>query len=151
MAESIFNWLVDTMARTDVIDLYFVVSDLIDIPQSEEQLAENAYYDAMAVAAAQDNQQYHNKPLDKCVFEETSSPSSGPSQDLNTFIRSQMAGIAVGAEARLSTFTPGAELSPDLAKVRSQVPEPLTRNCRHFSAPPRRETLSRRLAALPVL
>lgn len=68
MAESIFNWLVDTMARTDVIDLYFVVSDLIDIPQSEEQLAENAYYDAMAVATAQDNQQYHNKPLDKCVF-----------------------------------------------------------------------------------
>lgn len=68
MAESIFNWLVDTMARTDVIDLFFVVSDLIDIPQSDVDLAESAYYDAMACNTAGQADNSSHKPLDKCVF-----------------------------------------------------------------------------------
>ncbi|MBN1666718.1 MAG: hypothetical protein JW862_06505 [Anaerolineales bacterium] len=68
MAESIYNWLVDTMARTDVIDLFFVVSELIDIPQSEHDIAERAYYDSMACATAQHARTSGQKPLDKTVF-----------------------------------------------------------------------------------
>ncbi|MBN1669142.1 MAG: hypothetical protein JW862_18755 [Anaerolineales bacterium] len=68
MVESIFNWLVDTMARTDVIDLYFAVTDLAEISQTEEQLAESAYYDAMAVATAASNNHQHSKPIGKLVL-----------------------------------------------------------------------------------
>ena len=49
MAELFLDWLVDTMARTDVIDLYFIVSDLVDIPQSDLQIAEQGSYDAQAI------------------------------------------------------------------------------------------------------
>ena len=63
----ILNWFVDTMARTETLDLYFVVSDLIDIPVSEEDLAENNYYDTMTedmVATAKRK----NVPLGKLVI-----------------------------------------------------------------------------------
>ena len=49
MAEMLLNWVADTFARTDIIDLYFIVSDLVDIPLSETELCETAYYDALTM------------------------------------------------------------------------------------------------------
>jgi hypothetical protein len=49
MSEHIINWFVDTMARTETLDLYFVISDLVDIPESDLQHSEGAFFDAMTV------------------------------------------------------------------------------------------------------
>ena len=49
MAEMLLNWVADTFARSDIIDLYFIISDLVDIPLSEAELCETAYYDAMTM------------------------------------------------------------------------------------------------------
>ena len=49
MAEMLLNWVADTFARSDIIDLYFIVSDLVDIPLSEAELCETAYFDALAM------------------------------------------------------------------------------------------------------
>lgn len=48
MTEMLLNWVADTLARSDIIDLYFIVSDLVDIPISEAEACETAYFDAMA-------------------------------------------------------------------------------------------------------
>jgi len=49
MTEVLLNWVADTFTRSDIIDLYFIVSDLIDIPITEAELCEIAYYDALAM------------------------------------------------------------------------------------------------------
>jgi len=49
MAEMLLNWVADTFARSDIIDLYFIISDLVDIPLSEAELCETAYHDALAI------------------------------------------------------------------------------------------------------
>jgi hypothetical protein len=49
MTEHIVNWFVDTMARTETLDLYFVISDLIDLPESAIQRSESAFFDSMAI------------------------------------------------------------------------------------------------------
>ena len=53
MAQMILNWVADTFAQSDIIDLYFVVSDLIDIPLSDDEIFETAYYDTMAMRAVE--------------------------------------------------------------------------------------------------
>ena len=71
MTDFIFDWLIDTMARTEVIDLYFVVSDLIEIPQTAEQIAETASYDALAVSAVRESGPQvkpKRQPLGKLVY-----------------------------------------------------------------------------------
>jgi hypothetical protein len=59
---AIIDWLVDTMARTETLDLYFALSDLKDIPLSEgERLA----LDEGDSAAAKDTRTWRKekKPL----------------------------------------------------------------------------------------
>jgi hypothetical protein len=48
MSEMLFNWVSDRFASSDIIDLYFVLSDLVDIPISESERYEAAFYDAVA-------------------------------------------------------------------------------------------------------
>ncbi len=60
MAEMLLNWVADTFAHTDIIDLYFIVSDLIEIPITEAELGEVALYDAMAMGMANHNEM--NRP-----------------------------------------------------------------------------------------
>lgn len=43
---NIGNWISDQLASSDVIDLYFVVTDLVDVPISEAEACETAHYDA---------------------------------------------------------------------------------------------------------
>ena len=68
MTELFLDWLVDTMARTEVIDLYFAVSDLVDIPQTELQLAEAGGYDALARNISAEYQGDRQRPLGKTVL-----------------------------------------------------------------------------------
>lgn len=63
------NWLIDTLASDDVIDLYFILSDLVDIPLSEAELCETAYYDALATQTMQDyNDAGRTVPIGKLVI-----------------------------------------------------------------------------------
>jgi len=50
MMEMILNWVADAFARSDIIDLYFIVSDLVDIPLTDEQLFEQAHGDSMSMS-----------------------------------------------------------------------------------------------------
>jgi hypothetical protein len=68
MSENIMNWFVDTMARTETLDLYFVVSDLVDIPQNEMELSEGAYGDALAEQSVREIRKRKNTPLGKLVI-----------------------------------------------------------------------------------
>ena len=45
---SIVNWVINSLAGEDIIDLYFVLSDLVDIPITEAEAAETAYFDSLA-------------------------------------------------------------------------------------------------------
>jgi hypothetical protein len=70
MAEMLLNWVADTFARSDIVDLYFIVSDLVDIPLSEAELCETAYYDALAMHTVDDagHDRYNGVPLGKLVL-----------------------------------------------------------------------------------
>jgi hypothetical protein len=45
---SIVNWVINSLAGEDIIDLYFVLSDLKDIDITEAEATEAAYFDSMA-------------------------------------------------------------------------------------------------------
>ena len=62
------DWVIDTLASEDIIDLYFIVSDLIDIPLSEAELAETAFYDSMATSTVNAYQGGSGIPLGKLVL-----------------------------------------------------------------------------------
>jgi hypothetical protein len=47
---SFVNWVIDSLASEDVIDIYFILSDLVDIDLTAEELCETAYFDALATA-----------------------------------------------------------------------------------------------------
>jgi len=68
MPENLFNWIVDTLARSEVLDLDFIVSDLFDIPISDAERTESAFYDAMATEAAERVDRNGNIPIGKQVF-----------------------------------------------------------------------------------
>jgi hypothetical protein len=68
MTEHLMNWFVDTMARTETLDLYFVISDLLDIPQSEIELGETTFGDAMAVHVAETAKPQKKVPIGKLVI-----------------------------------------------------------------------------------
>jgi hypothetical protein len=69
MKDRVLNWLVDTMARTEILDLYFVVTDLIVIPQTPAELAERGHYDAMCIRAVNETDLSKNSvPIGKLVI-----------------------------------------------------------------------------------
>ena len=65
---SFVNWVIDTLASEDVIDLYFILSDLVDINLTEAEICESAYFDALASATAREHSGDHNIPLGKLVL-----------------------------------------------------------------------------------
>ena len=65
---SFFNRVVDFLANEDVIDLYFILSDLVEINLTEAEIYETAHYDAFASAAVQENTQKRKVPLGKLVL-----------------------------------------------------------------------------------
>ena len=54
MAELMIDWVVDKFSGSDFIDLYFVISDLIDIPMTEAELCETAFLDSLASSSAEE-------------------------------------------------------------------------------------------------
>ncbi len=65
---SFVNWVIDTLASEDVIDLYFILSDLVDIELTEAEICEHAYFDAMATATVRENGGDNKIPLGKLVL-----------------------------------------------------------------------------------
>lgn len=45
MTSTVLNWVTDVFARADIIDLYFTITDLFDIPLTEDEETEMAYFD----------------------------------------------------------------------------------------------------------
>jgi hypothetical protein len=65
------SWFIDHIANEDIIDLYFIVSDLVDIVQTDAELAETAHCDAMCTAAVAEHEEdgsTRRVPLGKLVF-----------------------------------------------------------------------------------
>ena len=65
---SFVNWVIDTLANEDVIDLYFILSDMFEINLSEAEIYETAHYDAFASATVRENKKERKVPLGKLVL-----------------------------------------------------------------------------------
>jgi hypothetical protein len=52
MAEKMIGWITDKFSSSDFIDLYFVLSELIDINLTDAELCETASLDSFAVNSA---------------------------------------------------------------------------------------------------
>lgn len=63
---SFVTWMIDSLASEDVIDLYFILSDLFDINQTPAELAELAHYDSVTSGTEFDINP--NVPIGKQVF-----------------------------------------------------------------------------------
>ena len=68
MTEMLLNWVADTFSRSDIIDLYFILSDLVDIPITEAELCESAYFDALAQHTIDNNDGDPGIPIGKLVI-----------------------------------------------------------------------------------
>ena len=68
MTEMLLNWVADTLTRSDIIDLYFIISDLVDIPLTQAELCETAYYDSLAMNTVESASNYGNTPIGKLVL-----------------------------------------------------------------------------------
>jgi len=70
MAEMFLNWIADRFTNTDIIDLYFILSDLVDITISETVIYESAQYDSLATHTAESYQRgdIGNIPIGKLVL-----------------------------------------------------------------------------------
>lgn len=65
---SFINWVIDALASEDVIDLYFILSDLVDVPISDDEAYETAYFDAKARHTAHNHKGDDNIPMGKRVY-----------------------------------------------------------------------------------
>ena len=65
----VVNWMIDQLSSKDVIDLYFVMSELVDIPISEAERVQTACYDSLASDTANKHKDDDsNIPLAKRVY-----------------------------------------------------------------------------------
>ena len=55
MLRKLKNAIIDRLARSETLDLYFVVSDLIDIPCSEIDRREDECYDSLATQSVDES------------------------------------------------------------------------------------------------
>lgn len=65
---SFVSWVTDSLASKDVIDLYFIWSDLFDVEISDAEACETAYFDTLASNTARDGNGEHNIPIGKRVL-----------------------------------------------------------------------------------
>ena len=65
---SFVNWVIDSLASEDVIDLYFTLSDLVDINLTEAEITETACFDALASTIARDGNGEQSIPNGKLVL-----------------------------------------------------------------------------------
>jgi hypothetical protein len=60
--------MIDSFASEDVIDLYFVLSDLVDINLTEDEICESACFDSLASATVCEYKGDSKIPLGKQVL-----------------------------------------------------------------------------------
>ena len=65
---SFVNWMFDKLASEDVIDLYFFLSDMVEINLTESEMVESAYFDSMANSAVHVNEGETKIPIGKQVW-----------------------------------------------------------------------------------
>jgi len=53
MANKMIGWIADRLSSSDFIDLYFVLSELVDINLTDAELCETASLDSLAVNYAE--------------------------------------------------------------------------------------------------
>ena len=53
MAKKALGWIADKLSSSDFIDLYFVLSELVDIHLTDAELCETASLDSLAVNFAE--------------------------------------------------------------------------------------------------
>ena len=53
MADMMIGWIADKLSSSDFIDLYFILSDLVDIDLTDAELCETASLDSLAVNYAE--------------------------------------------------------------------------------------------------
>ena len=70
MTETLLNWIADTLTRTDIIDLYFVITDLVDMHIPEEERIEMDCMNAAAMNVERDTDYnaLQDVPLGKLVL-----------------------------------------------------------------------------------
>lgn len=65
---SFINQVIEFFASEDVIDLYFVLSDLVEIHQTEAEIYETAELDATSLAVESEAKPQKKIPLGKLVL-----------------------------------------------------------------------------------
>jgi hypothetical protein len=64
----VFDWSFEAAASDEIIDLYFIYSDMADIELSDMELYESAQYDALTNAALGEQNREGFVPLGKQVY-----------------------------------------------------------------------------------
>jgi hypothetical protein len=64
---SFINWFIDSMASEDVIDLQFILTDMVDIYITDEERCETAYYDSFASISTREPSYDRGIPVGKRV------------------------------------------------------------------------------------
>ena len=65
---SFVNWVIDSMASDEVIDLYFILSDLVEVNLTEKEIYESACYDSLANAAIREHRDDRKTPIGRQVL-----------------------------------------------------------------------------------
>lgn len=65
---SFVNWMIDSLASESVIDLYFILSDLVDINLTDVEICETAALDSLASATVMDQSGDKSIPIGKQVY-----------------------------------------------------------------------------------
>ena len=68
MNDDLFVRVLDFLSSFEILDLQFILTDLVDIPISEAERGETGYYDAMALATCQGCDFDTSIPLGKLVL-----------------------------------------------------------------------------------
>ena len=65
---SFVNLMIDSLSGEDVIDLYFIMSDLVDINLTDVEMCERASFDSLANASVREYNGEKYVPIGKQVF-----------------------------------------------------------------------------------
>ena len=58
---AVLEWAMESLSRFDILDLHVVLSDLIDIPLTDADRVEMAYYDSMAMDTMSERERRHHE------------------------------------------------------------------------------------------
>lgn len=68
MANKMVEWVADHLPPGDFIDLYFVLSELVDVNLTDREICERASLDSLATATLDERSGQSDVPIGKQVF-----------------------------------------------------------------------------------